>query len=64
MNLMPPGGGKQPLHHHQMKVREGKLDNNGMAEQKAAHWIYTFTSCQLNVVFVVSYLFVSFLFPM
>lgn len=57
MNLMPPGGGKQPLQfNHQMKVKKGKFDNNGLNKM--------FTQCQLNVLIVVSYLFVSYFFPM
>lgn len=61
---MPPGGGKHPLQFNQMKVKKGEIVNNSTSEQKEVHWIDIFTQCQLKVLFVVSYLFVSFLFPM
>lgn len=57
MNLMPPGGGEHPLQiKHQLKVKKGEFINSGNKSQFAELML---TQCQLNALFVVSYLFVS-----
>lgn len=66
MNLMPPGGAKHLLQcNQQLKVKKGEFANNGTFEQKTVHrmYMFKFAQCQLHALFVVSYLFVSFLFP-
>lgn len=55
--LMPPSGNKNQLQFRiQFKVRRGRFDNNSLHKK--------FTQCQLNVLFVALYDFVSYPFPL
>lgn len=67
MNLMPPGGDKHLLQfNHQLKVKKVELQTmTPLNKRQFTEFMYSiYAQCQLHVLLVVSYLFVSFLFPM